>query len=136
MCTIGVILILFGNSSRLPSHSAQAPFKKSLRFKYVKTVGNTSVACRLPNLDPFHESVLKFVEDLGKLRCEGKSFSRFENNVLRVEGEDIVSAQYRKIGRPSGGDFNISRSEPVLVPNMAAKTAEKAVEHEEYSTGM
>ena len=139
MCAIGIILILFGNR-KLPIHSlnetTQVPFKKSLRFKYVKNVGNISVACRLPNLDPFHESVVEFIEDLGKLRCEGKSFSKFENNVLRIEGENIVSAQYRTIDRPPEDDFKILRSEPVPVPNMAEKTAEKAAKHEQYSTGM
>lgn len=87
VCVIGIAVLALLRPS--------APFKKTLRFKYVKNVDNRSfVACRLPVLDPYHESVLKFVEDLGELRCKGRSFSSFENNVLRVEGEGIVSAQY------------------------------------------
>lgn len=78
------------------------------------------VACRLPSLDPFHSSVSRFTEDLGKLRCEGASYSSFDNNVLRVEGEGIVSALYRKIDRTSGNDFDVSLSDPVKVQDMNA----------------
>lgn len=78
------------------------------------------VACRLPTLDPFHSSVSQFTEDLGKLRCEGVNYSSFDNNVLRVEGEGIVSAQYRKIERTSGNDFDVSLSDPVEVQNISA----------------
>ena len=131
VCAIGIILL------RLFRSPTPLPFKRTLRVKYVKNLGNSSVvACRLPNLDPFHESVLKFVEDLGKLRCTGRSFSSFENNVLRVEGEGIVSAQYRKIVRPPGDDFNILHSEPISVLNVADASAEKTVKDGKYSTGM
>lgn len=74
-------------------------------------------ACKLPKVDPFHPSVLQFIEDLGKLHCEGANYSSFENNVLRVEGEDIVSAEYRKIERAPGDDFSVVLSDPVRVRN-------------------
>ena len=139
VCAIGIVLVaflLFRKTSRGVASQVPTPFRKSLLVKYVKNVGNSSVACRLPNLDPFHESVLKFLEDLGKLHCKGERFSRFENNVLRVEGEGIISAQYRRIGRPSGDDFKVLRSEPVPVQNKADKSTEKAGKHEQYSPGM
>ena len=122
-----VALFLFARRSS-PTQLTQfrgTQFRKSLRVKYVNNVGNASVACRLPSLDPFHESVLKFVDDLGRLQCEGVSFSSFENNLLRVENEDIVSAQYRKIGRPFGDDINVLRSHPVAVPNVAKKETDR-----------
>ena len=75
------------------------------------------VACKLPEVDPFHPSVVQFIEDLGKLHCEGAIYSSFENNVLRVEGEDIVSAQYRKIERAAGDDSTVVLSDPVRVLN-------------------
>jgi len=78
------------------------------------------VACRLPVLDPFHSSVVQFTEDLGKLRCEGTSYSSFENNVLRVEGEGIVSAWYSKIERTSGNDFDVELSDPVKIQHMSS----------------
>lgn len=132
VCAMVIFLPLFRKSSTSAHHPS---FKKTLRFKYVSHVGNRSVACRLAQLDPFHESILQFIEDLGKLQCEGKSFSSFDNNVLRVEGEGIVSAQYRIIGRPPGDDFNILRSEPVPIPNIADNSAEKAVQYEQHSRG-
>ena len=84
-------------------------------------VANSSAACRLPVLDPFHSSVIHFMEDLGKLRCSGVSYSRFENNVLRVEGEGVVSAKYRKIDRTPGKDFDVVLSDPVEVHNTGEK---------------
>jgi len=91
-------------------------------------VGNTSrAACRLPVLDPFHSSVIHFVEDLGKLRCSGVSYSSFENNVLRVEGEGVVSAQYRKIERTPGKDFGVVLSDSVVVQNTGEKKGKLAL---------
>ena len=83
----------------------------------IEAEGNASAACKLPVLDPLHPSVVQFVKDLGKLHCEGTSYSSFDNNVLRVEGEDIVSAEYRKIERPEGDDFKVVLSDPVKVQN-------------------
>ena len=84
---------------------------------------NNSAACRLPSLDPFHPSVVQFMKDLGELRCEGVGFSRFESNVLWVEGEGIVSAQYRKIERTSGNDFDVVLSDPITVQNTSGSLA-------------
>lgn len=84
-----------------------------------KEARKNNVACSLPLLDPFHPSVFQFVEDLGKLRCEGASYSSFENNILHVEGKDIVSARYRKIERPPGNDFDAVLTDPVNVQNVS-----------------
>ena len=111
----------------LRRNASNVPFKKTLRFKYVTNVANSSfAACRLPVIDPHHESVLEFLQDLGDLRCEGRSFSNFENNVLRVEGEGIVSAHYRKIVREAGEDYHVFLSEPVSIENLADKSDRKA----------
>lgn len=98
-------------------------FKTSLRVKYVKHVGNYSSACRLPNLDAFHPSVLNFVKDLGKLKCEGVRYSSFKNNVLEVKGKEISSVQYKTIERPLGDDFTVVLSDPVSLPNVADSSA-------------
>jgi len=87
-----------------------------------RSTTNTSAACRLPVLDPFHSSVIHFMEDLGKLRCSGVSYSSFENNVLRVEGEGVVSAQYRKIERTPGNDFGVVLSDPVKLQSTSVGT--------------
>ena len=84
-------------------------------------VANSNAACRLHALDPFHSSVIHFMKDLGKLSCGGVSYSSFENNVLRVEGDGVVSAQYRKIDRPLGKDFGVVLSDPVVVQNTSEK---------------
>ena len=118
VCLIAITFIL----TLFRPNASNAPFKKTLRFKYVKNVANSSfAACRLPLIDPHHKSVLEFLQDLGDLRCEGRSFSNFENNVLRVKGEGIVSAHYRKIVREAGEDYHVFLSEPVSISNLANK---------------
>ena len=92
---------------------------KTVQVKYVKRVGNYSSACRLPNLDPFHPSILEFIKDLGKLQCTGERYSTFINNVLEVRGGDISSVQYRTIERPRGDDFGVVLSDPESLSNMA-----------------
>ena len=99
--------------------NSSSHFKKTLRVNYVKRVGNDSSACRLPHLDPFHPSILKFVKDLGKLQCEGDRYSSFINNLLEVKGEDIYSAKYRTIERPEGDDFKVVLSDPTSLSNGA-----------------
>lgn len=97
--------------------------EKTVNSKDIKrNITNTSAACRLPVLDPFHSSVIRFMEDLGKLRCSGVSYSSFENNVLRVEGEGVVSAQYRKIERTPGNDFGVVLSDPVKLQSTTVAT--------------
>ena len=90
-------------------------------------VAKSSAACRLHVLDPFHSSVIHFIQDLGKLSCGGVSYSSFDNNVLRVEGEGVVSAQYRKIDRPPGKDFGVVLSDPVVVQNTSEKKGKPRV---------
>ena len=45
----------------------------------------SNAACKIPDLDPFHSSVIHFMKDLGKLRCNGVSYSSFENNCFGLE---------------------------------------------------
>ena len=99
--------------------SSRSHFKKTLRVKYVKRVGNLSSACRLPNLDPFHPSIVEFVKDLGKLQCKGERYSSFIDNLLEVKGEDIYSARYRTIDRPHGDDFKVVLSDAMSLSNEA-----------------
>ena len=99
-----------------------------------------TTSCRLHALDPFHSSVIHFMKDLGKLSCGGVSYSSFENNVLRVEGDGVVSAQYRKIDRPSGKDFGVVLSDPVVVQNTSEKKGKLLINPsscyvEEYFSG-
>lgn len=89
--------------------------KVNLSHSKENSTNQSNAACTLPVLDPFHSSVIHFMKDLGKLRCNGVSYSSFENNVLRIEGEGVVSAQYRKIERSPHNDFGVVLSDPVNV---------------------
>lgn len=102
------------SANTFPTNQSRSEYKNPW---HNNNEGGSVVACKLPEVDPFHPSVVKFIADLGKLHCEGANYSSFENNVLRVRGEDIVSAQYRKIERTPGDDFNVVLSDPVRVHN-------------------
>ncbi|XP_020613792.1 uncharacterized protein LOC110052015 [Orbicella faveolata] len=123
-CGIGVVLYFSANGIVGSNPQLNTEFKKTLRVKYVKRVGNYSSACRLPNLDPFHPSILEFVKDLGKLQCQGERYSTFINNVLEVKGDGFAAVQYRTIERPDGDDFNVTLSAPKRLLNIAEKTTE------------
>ena len=114
-CLVSLVLVYQGT---LLYKSSAGKIRSRTGVLFTKSVHD--VACRLPTLDPFHSSVSQFTEDLGKLSCEGVNYSSFDNNVLRVEGEGIVSAHYRKIERTSGNDFEVSLSDPVKVQKMSA----------------
>jgi len=114
-CTLATVFHLSGHGL----FYSNTHFKKTLRVKYVKQVGNDSAACRLPNLDPFHPSILEFVKDLGKLQCTGERYSSFVKNDLEVKGENIYSAYYRTIERPQGDDFKAVLSNPMSFSNEA-----------------
>jgi len=132
-CGIGVVLYFSANGIVGSNPQLNTEFKKTLRVKYVKRVGNYSSACRLPNLDPFHPSILEFVKDLGKLQCQGERYSTFVNNVLEVKGDGFAAVQYRTIERPDGDDFNVTLSAPKRLLNIAEKTTENpADEGEEF----
>ena len=91
--------------------------KTEIRFTKEIEEDRSIIACKVPNVDPFHPSVVKFMRDVGKLNCQGPRFSSYDNNVLRIEGQGLVSAQYRKILRAPGNDFSVVLSDPVNIQN-------------------
>ena len=117
----GIVIVLFFSVYGLLSRSI-SQFNRKLQVKYVKRIGNYSSACRLPNLDPFHPSIVEYVTDLGKLQCSEERYSTFRNNVLEVKGAEISAVQYRTIERPSGDDFGVDLSAPSNLGNLALPT--------------
>jgi hypothetical protein len=118
ICLVSFML-LYQGTLLFKSSTGKIRTRSSSRTDVLRKKRVSEVACSLPVLDPFHFSVVQFTEDLGKLRCEGASYSSFENNVLRVEGElGIVAAEYRKIERTPGNDFGVVLSDPVKVQNV------------------
>ena len=117
--------LLFHRMARRMSHRslankigiASTNTKDKVNLNHIKEniTNYSNAACKLPVLDPFHSSVIHFMTDLGKLRCNGVNYSSFENNVLRIEGEGVVSAQYRTIERTPRNDFGVVLSDPVNV---------------------
>ena len=132
LATVSLVTLVLVYQGTRKHNAAISKFRLQI-FRMAQTSGehvlfkinasNNIAACRLPVLEPFHSSVVQFMKDLGKLHCEGVSYSSFENNVLRVEGEGIVSARYRKIDRTPGDDFDVVLSDPVQVESTGGNPA-------------
>lgn len=118
----GIVIVLYFSVYGLLSKSI-SQLNRTLRVKYVNRIGNYSSACRLPNLDPFHPSILEYMRDLGKLQCSVRErYSTFKNNVVQVKGAGISAVQYRTIDRPRGDDFGVELSAPSNLWNLAMPT--------------
>lgn len=111
--SLGSLIFVYQASLVLNPKHHRIPLKMLL----VEYKEDSTTACQLPTLNPFHPSVTQFMKDLGKLCCTGETYSSFQNNVLQVKGKGIVSAQYSKIERMPGNDFDVVLSNPVSVQN-------------------
>lgn len=109
----------FTNGLSNPTQTLKDNETKKAEIRFTKEIeeDRSIIACKVPNVDPFHPSVVKFMRDVGKLNCQGPRFSSYDNNVLRIEGQGLVSAQYRKILRAPGNDFSVVLSDPVNIQN-------------------
>jgi len=83
-----------------------------------------SPLCKLPALNPFHKSIQYLLKDLGPLRC-GRVHSRFQNNSLFVQADDVVNVTYNVIRRPTHNDFDSVLSEATVLPNMKSHHQER-----------
>ena len=43
-----------------------------------------SQGCKVPNLDPFNEYVMEAIKPWKTIRCKGRLFTEYENNLLRL----------------------------------------------------
>lgn len=86
----------------------------------------TNKACKLPAIDPEHPKVMVYIKDIGPLRCPGSTFSRFDKDVLTVQGDGILSVKYWTIVRPEGDDFDRKRLGPKTVVNTLVRNKKKS----------
>ena len=94
--------------------------------KFKSTNSTNEIACKLPNLDPEHPKVMAFIKDIGPLKCPGKTFSSFEKDVLRVEGEGSLSVKYWIVVRPEGDDFTRKLVGPKVIVKLLAENETKS----------
>lgn len=108
---IGLPLLYFVNLDEL-----YVDLGGDISDEYLEHISKTA-ACKLPNINPYHESILPFIKNLLPLEC-GVASATFENNVLRFESLNVVSVHYRIITRPGGNDDKVNVSEPIVFPNL------------------
>jgi len=101
--------------------------------EYLDEISKTA-ACKLPNINPFHDSIRPFMRNLQPLEC-GRPSASFENNVLKFEGVNVVSVHYRTITRPDGDDNSVNVSEPIEFPNMLENIANRGKKSGPIKTG-
>jgi hypothetical protein len=86
-------------------------------------IKNTDIrACILPELDPFHESAMDGIKDIGPLKCEGQTYTSLENGILSVSN-DVSIMELKEIKRVPRDDFKIHFSD--LPMTMKAQENEK-----------
>ena len=68
---------------------------------------NRGIACSLPKIDPFHESVAKHMKDYGPLHCPGAMYSGLDSrkHSLSVRGRNLSRVSVQSITRPYQDDF-------------------------------
>lgn len=55
-----------------------------------------SRGCKVPNLDPFNEYVMEAIKPWKLIRCKGRLFTEYENNVFRLL-DDVSEGKLKKI---------------------------------------
>ncbi|XP_028412226.1 uncharacterized protein LOC114535046 isoform X2 [Dendronephthya gigantea] len=63
-----------------------------------------SVSCRIPELDPFHPSIMQYIKETGKPYCPGTTYGSLWDGKLKFIDPNILSASYRPVLR--NGDFS------------------------------
>ncbi|XP_028399834.1 uncharacterized protein LOC114523171 [Dendronephthya gigantea] len=70
-----------------------------------KTSSKSNMTCQIPNLNPFHPSIMKFINRVQGSSCNRyRSCGKLVNGIFHITDPNVVSAKYRSILRR--GDFN------------------------------
>lgn len=72
-----------------------------------------SRGCRIPELDPFHPSIMQYIRKTNSPSCSGTTYGTLWNGTLKFTDSNVVSATYRPIRRD--GDFKYSLGPSVSV---------------------
>ncbi|XP_065067083.1 uncharacterized protein LOC135692729 [Rhopilema esculentum] len=71
------------------------------------------IACKIPQIDPFHNLALKELKDVGKITCSKKRLASVQNGTLVLGVSSIRYAHYQFIQRPKDNDLEYMLSDPV-----------------------
>ena len=114
--TLGTLTALYEEQNKLFSFKIPVDREAIRRVrtydKFVEKIrrqqASQGIACSLPNIDPFHESIMINMKKYGELHCPGPLYSNLysSGNILRVQGENISRITLSSIGRPPRSDFH------------------------------
>ena len=51
---------------------------------------NNSIKCRIPEIDPFHPSIMQFIKDTPYPKCIGTTYAVLKDATLNFEGKSKV----------------------------------------------
>ena len=95
------------SNSEIEMGSLVNPNGSSVVRYSVDVIPDQNIACPLPKLNPYHESVMKYIRDIGSLQCRGKRYFNLEGGILKVQADkDVSDVTYSVIERPKGDDFS------------------------------
>ena len=80
----------------------------------------TQGKCLIPNFDPFHPGVLKFVKKLPELKCKGERYGRISGSELHLKTTELSNVLMAYMRRPQGDDFRMiyTKDQPVDLTNV------------------
>ena len=58
---------------------------------------NNSISCRIPEIDPFHPSIMRFIKDTPYPNCTGTTYGVLQNGTLNFKGKSKVLVWKDKI---------------------------------------
>ena len=51
---------------------------------------NNSISCRIPELDPFHPSIMQFIKDTPYPNCPGTTYGVLQDGTLNFTGKSLM----------------------------------------------
>ncbi|XP_028412791.1 uncharacterized protein LOC114535693 isoform X1 [Dendronephthya gigantea] len=92
---------------------------------------DSDLACRLPEIDPFHPSIMKLFSDVANPNCaKHKSYGKLVNGKIQFLDPEVISANYRRIIRQGDFKFILGKSVPVPAMNTEEKITDEFIEVE------
>ncbi len=80
-----------------------------------RMVNNSSPACLLPKINPYHKQALDELENLAELDCRKKNIATISDGFLIINADDVTYMHMQYIQRPDEDDFGVQYSSPLLL---------------------
>ncbi|XP_028406249.1 uncharacterized protein LOC114528742 [Dendronephthya gigantea] len=91
----------------------------------------SDLACKIPDIDPFHPSIMKLLRDVSMPRCwKYKSYGKLTDGKIHFLDPKVTAAKYRRIVRDGDFKYILGTSTPVPALNTTEKITDEFIEVE------